>query len=81
MARIEGRSDAEHDVNVRAIDLDALDQRTDQIPLQRPVDGCHPVTNLPGKVLKPAHDQRQCCALRRLVPQGRGLLFTATSPG
>src|SRR5215207_1256860 len=80
IARIEGRSDAEHDVNVRAIDLDALDQRTDQIPLQRPVDGCHPVTNLPGKVLKPAHDQRQCRVLRRLVPQGPGLLFPALDP-
>src|SRR5829696_6380692 len=80
MARIEGRSDAEDDVNVRAIDLDALDQRTDQIPLQRPVDGCHPVTNLPGKVLKPAHDQRQCRALRRLVPQDRGLLFPGLDP-
>jgi hypothetical protein len=56
MARIEGRSDAEHHVDVAAINLNPLDQRTDQIPLQRPVDGCHPVTNLPGKVLKPAHD-------------------------
>src|SRR3954447_22435718 len=48
IARIEGWSDAEHDVDVPAVNLNALDQRTDQIPLQRPVDGCHPVTNLPG---------------------------------
>src|SRR5215210_3239576 len=80
IARIEGRSDAEHDIDVPAVNLNALDQRTDQIPLQRPVDGCHPVTNLPGEIMKPAHDQRQCRALRRLVPQGRSLLFPALDP-
>src|SRR5215212_10024394 len=80
IARIEGRSAAEHDIDVPAVNLNALDQRTDQIPLQRPVDGCHPVTNLPGKVFKPAHDQRQCRALRRLVPQGRSLLLPALDP-
>src|SRR3954452_13491695 len=80
IARIEGWSDAEHDVDVPAVNLNALDQRTDQIPLQRPVDGCHPVTNLPGKVFKPAHDQRQCRALRRLVPQGRSLLLPGLNP-
>src|SRR5215212_2337539 len=80
IARIEGRSDAEHDIDVPAVNLNALDQRTDQIPLQRPVDGCHPVTNLPGEIMKPAHDQRHCRALRRLVPQGRGLLLPGLDP-
>src|SRR4051794_18142836 len=58
IARIEGRSDAEHDVDVPAINLNALDQNADQIPLQRPIDGRHPIANLPGEILKPAHDQR-----------------------
>src|SRR3954454_16612997 len=80
IARIEGRSDAEHDIDVPAVNLNALDQKADQIPLQRPVDGCHPVTNLPGEILKPAHDQRQCRALRRLVPQGRSLLLPGLDP-
>src|SRR4051794_9684760 len=80
MARIEGRSDAEHDVDVPAINLNAFDQKADQIPLQRPIDSRHPIANLPGEILKPAHDQRQCRALRDLVPQGRGLLFPALDP-
>src|SRR4051794_29729002 len=80
IARIEGRSDAEHDIDVPAVNLNAPDQKADQIPLQRPVDGCHPVTNLPGEILKPTHDQRQCRALRRLVPQGRSLLLPGLDP-
>jgi hypothetical protein len=80
MARIEGRSDAEHDVDVPAINLNALDQRTDQIPLQRPIDSRHPIANLPDEILKPAHDQREGRALRDLVPQGCGLLFPALDP-
>jgi len=57
MARIEERSDAEHDVDVLVIDLNALDQKADQIPLQRPIDRRQPIANLPREVLKPAHDQ------------------------
>src|SRR5215212_9263193 len=62
------------------MDLDAPDQKADQIPLQRPIDSRNPIANLPGKVLKPAHDQRQCRALRDLVPQGRGLLLPGLDP-
>jgi hypothetical protein len=47
-----------HDVDVPAINLNALDQKADQIPLQRPIDSRHPIANLPDEILKPAHDQR-----------------------
>src|SRR3954467_9233219 len=80
IARIEGRSDAEHDVDVPAINLNALDQNADQIPLQRPIDSRHPIANLPDEILKPAHDQRYGRALRDLVPQGCGLLVPALDP-
>src|SRR4051795_13049326 len=80
MARIEGRSDAEHDVDVPVINLNAPDQKADQIPLQRPIDSRNPVANLPGEIMKPAHDQREGRTLRRLVLQGRGLLFPALDP-
>src|SRR5215212_5072621 len=80
MARIEGRSDAEHDVDAPAINLNALDQKADQIPLQRPIDSRHPIANLPREILKPAHDQREGRALRDLVPQGRGLLLPGLDP-
>ena len=58
MARIEGRSDAEHDVDVPAINLNAPDQKADQVPLQRPIDSRNPIANLPGEIMKPAHDPR-----------------------
>ena len=68
MARIEGRSDAEHHVDVPAINLNPLDENADQVPLQGPIDSQHPIANLPREVLKPAYDQRQGRALRDLVP-------------
>ena len=80
MTRIEGRSDAEHDVDVLVIDLNAFDQKADQVPLQRPIDSRHPIVNLPREVLKPAHDQRQGRAVRDLVPQGSGLLLPGLDP-
>jgi RNA-directed DNA polymerase len=58
IARIKGRSDAEHDVDVPVINLNAPDQKADQIPLQRPIDSRNPIANLPGEIMKPAHDQR-----------------------
>jgi len=40
------------------INLNAPDQKADQIPLQRPIDSRNPIANLPGEIMKPAHDQR-----------------------
>jgi hypothetical protein len=40
------------------IHLNAPDQKADQIPLQRPIDSRNPIANLPGEIMKPAHDQR-----------------------
>jgi hypothetical protein len=51
------RSDTEHHRDVTTIDLDALDQKADQIPLEAPIDSRQAITDLPGKVLKPAYDQ------------------------
>src|SRR4029450_3288685 len=74
------RSDTEHHGDVAAINLNALDQKADQIPLKRPINRRQSIPNLAGKVFEPAHTQRQRRPLSRLVPQGLSLLFPPLDP-
>lgn len=73
----ERRCHAQHHVNLLPVDLDALDQQPDQVPLRAPIHHGHPLPDLPGEVLQPADDQRQHRELRRLVPQPIRLFLKA----
>jgi hypothetical protein len=57
-----------------------LDRQADQVALHGPIHDRPPLAHRAGKVFQPAHDQRQCRALRRLVTYLNCLLLPSPQP-
>src|SRR3954470_19745562 len=81
-ARVAGGGwvDAEDDVDVLAVDLDALHKEADQIPPLMPVQPVHAGVYPAGEVLKTADDEGQRRLLSGLVPHGLDLRLPFLGP-
>ena len=62
------------------VDLDAFDEKPDQVALQPPIRSGHALLDLFCKVFEPADDKRQCLLQGGLVLQGGGLLLPDLDP-
>src|SRR3954471_10098124 len=72
--------DTEDDVDFVVVDLDAFDEKPDQVALQRPIWSGHALPDLFCEVFEPADDERQGSAQNSLILQGGGLLLPGLDP-
>src|SRR5688572_6799382 len=68
-------SDAENDADGILVDLDALDEKADQLPLPVPIDLGELSAHLAGKILEPSDQERQCGPQRLVIEQSLALLL------
>src|SRR5207237_6433484 len=75
-----GWTDPIHDADLPLIDLDLLDQRSDDLPLRRPVWLAESFGNLAGEFLQVADQQSQFRLLALLINLSYTLFFQARKP-
>jgi hypothetical protein len=75
MLRVQIAADPEDDRDLPVVDLHALDQRPDELPLRGPLGGRQPILHLRGERLEAVHHEAELALEAGRVGQFAGLRF------
>ena len=75
MLRVQIAADPEDDRDLPVVDLHAVDQRPDELPLGGPVGGRQPILHLRGERLEAVHHEAELILEAGRVGQFAGLRF------